>query len=51
MDKKQVFVVMKYDEILISAGDVLGVFDSQEKAEEFIRTDCPFAGFEVHDLE
>lgn len=46
-----VYVVMKYDEILISAGDVLAVFDSQEKAEEYIENEAPFAAFEIHELK
>ncbi len=47
----QVFVVIKYDEVLVSAGDVLAVFDSQEKAEEYIHNEAPNAAFEIHDLK
>ena len=48
---KQVYVVMKYDEVLVSAGDVLAVFDTQEKAEEYIREEYPSAAFEIHQVK
>lgn len=48
---KQVYVVMKYDEVLISAGDVLAIFDTQEKAELYIQEEYPTAAFEVHDVK
>jgi len=48
---KQVYIVINYDEVLVSAGDILGVFDSQEKAEDFILKEHPSAAFEIHDLK
>ncbi len=47
----QVYVVMQYDEVLVSAGDVLAVFDTQEKAEDFISSEHPSAAFEIHELK
>ena len=48
---KQVYVVMKYDEVLISAGDVLAIFDTQDKAEAYIQDEYPSAAFEIHEVK